>query len=228
MSLILHLHPLSSCCHKVLIAVAELGVPVEPRMLNLGDPAQAEAFRARWPLGKMPLLEDGAQVIPETSIQIEYLQQHPAAMGRCLIPTDTDAALQVRLWDRLCDLYVMTPMQACTADLLRAPAQRDPLMVAAAHATLSTAYALLEQQLTDRTWLTGEAFTLADCAAAPALFYARVYLPFAPTQTRLAAYFERLMARPSVQAVVNAARPWFRYFPAREQLESRWWTAQDG
>lgn len=221
MALTLHYHPLSSYCMKVLIAADELGVALDKKLLNLGDPAERAAFLKLWPTGKMPLLVDNGRVVPETSIITEYLQRHHAADGRALLPADADAALDVRLWDRVFDLYVMTPMQAHTNDLLRGEADRDPIAVAAARSRLLSTYELLERQLDGRTWITGESFTLADCAAAPSLFYAITYVPAAPEHTRLAAYLERLWARPSVARVIEAARPFFRYYPGRAGLSQR-------
>lgn len=221
MALTLHYHPLSSYSHKVLIALDELGVDVDKQVLNLADPAERSAHLERWPTGKMPLLVDGGRVVPETSVIVEHLQLHHAPHGRRLIPESADAALEVRLWDRLFDLYVMTPMQAHTNDLLRAEHDRDPLSVAAARRVLLTAYEFIDRQLEGHTWITGEAFTLADCAAAPSLFYAVTYVPLPPERTRIAAYFERLMARPSVARVVDQARPFFQWYPGRAGLARR-------
>lgn len=220
-ALTLHYHPLSSYCHKVLIALDELAIAHERRLLSLGDPAERAAFLALWPTGKMPLLVDQGRPIPETSIIIEHLQQHHASAGRTLIPHDPDAALQVRLWDRLFDLYVMTPMQALTSNLLRQEADRDALGVVRAQESLSSAYALIDHHLEGRTWVAGEAFSMADCAAAPALFYAVTYVPIAPPYGRLAAYFDRLMDRPSVARTVDEARPYFKFYPGREGLSRR-------
>jgi glutathione S-transferase len=220
-TLALHYHPLSSYCQKVLVALDELGIEVDKRLLNLGDPAERSAYLALWPLGKMPLLIDQGRAIPETSIIIEHLQRHHAAPGRVLIPNDSDAALHVRLWDRLFDLYVMTPMQAFTADLLRPEAERDAINVARAREALSTAYAMIDGLLEGRTWVAGDAFSLADCAAAPALFYATTYVPIAPEQGRLASYFDRLVERPSVARAIDEARPWFKYYPGRSGLSRR-------
>ncbi|QHE76893.1 glutathione S-transferase family protein [Hydrogenophaga sp. PBL-H3] len=220
-TLTLHYHPLSSYCHKVLIALDVLGVDAELRLLNLGDAAERSAYIALWPLGKMPLLVDQGRPIPETSIIIEHLQRHHAGPGRTLIPIDPDQALEVRLWDRLFDLHVMTPMQACTADLLRPEGERDALGVARAHESLLSAYALIDQHLDGRTWVAGDAFSLADCAAAPALFYAVTYVPFAPQHARLAAYFDRLMNHPPVARTVDQARPWFKFYPGRNGLARR-------
>lgn len=219
----LHYHPLSSYCHKVLIAAEVLEVALDKRLLNLGDAGERAAFVGLWPTGKMPLLVDGGRPIPETSIIIEHLQRHHAAPGRRLIPEDVDAALEVRLWDRLFDLYVMTPMQALTADLLRPPAEREPASVARARDQLLAAYAWTDRHLARRRWLAADSFSMADCAAAPALFYARTYVPLAPQHTELAAYFERLVQHPAVARTLDAARPFFRYFPGRAGLEQRFY-----
>ncbi|MFB9246131.1 glutathione S-transferase family protein [Massilia antarctica] len=221
-ALTLHYHPLSSCCHKVLIAIDALGIEVDKQLLNLGDPDERAAHLARWPTGKMPLLMDGPRALPETSIIIEYLQRHHARPGRTLIPDAPDAALEVRLWDRLFDLYVMTPMQALTADLLRPEGERDAHTVAQARERLSSAYAFIERQLEGRTWVTGAAFSMADCAAAPALFYAVAYVPPPPRHGHLAAYVERLMAHPSVALTIDQARPYFKFFPGRSGLSRRY------
>lgn len=217
----LHYHPLSSYCHKALIAIDVLEVSVELRLLNLGDAAERSAHLALWPLGKMPLLVDQGKPIAETSIIIEHLQRHHASAGRTLIPQDPAQALDVRLWDRLFDLYVMTPMQALTADVLRPQGERDAAGVARAREGLLTAYALIDHHLQGRTWVAGDTFSLADCAAAPALFYAVTYVPFEPQHARLAAYFERLMQHPPVARTIDQARPWFKFYPGRSGLAPR-------
>jgi glutathione S-transferase len=224
-ALTLYYHPLSSYCHKVLIALDELGVEVDKRLLNLGDPAERAAHLALWPTGKMPLLVDRGRPVPETSIIIEYLQRHHARPDRTLIPLDPDAALEVRLWDRLFDLYVMTPMQACTADLLRPEGDRDAVGVAQARERLSSAYAFIDRQLEGRTWVSGDAFSMADCAAAPALFYAVTYVSLPPQHVHLATYFDRLMAHPSVALTIDQARPWFKFYPGRAALSGRFYDA---
>lgn len=226
-ALTLHFHPLSSYCQKVLIAIDELSIQVDMRLLNLGDPAERAAFLALWPTGKMPLLIDRGQAIPETSVIIERLQRRHAAPGRTLIPRDADEALEVRLWDRLFDLYVMTPMQAFTADLLRPEADRDPLNVTRAREMLLSSYAMIDQHLEGRNWVAGGAFSMADCAAAPALFYAVTYVPLAPEHERLAAYFERLLERPSVARTVDQARPYFKFYPGRQGLARRFFEPEN-
>jgi glutathione S-transferase len=221
---ILHAHPLSSCCQKVLIAARVLGVALDERMLNLGDPEDRDRLNRLSPAGKMPVLVDQGRAVAETSIIIEYLQQRLAGEGARLIPADPDAALAVRFWDRFSDFYLMTPMQALTAGLLQPEGGRSAGAAEAARSLLLNSYAAMNHQLQDRTWLAGEAFSMADCAAAPALFYAVAYVPVPETDAHLLAYLERLMAHAAVAAVIDAARPWFKYFPGRAGLSARFYT----
>jgi glutathione S-transferase len=211
MTLVLHAHPLSSYCHKVLIALAELEVPYELDLLDLSDDAKRQAFYALWPIGKMPVLEDRAAglVLPESSIIIEWLDRR---FGGHLIPRDEPAALEVRLWDRIIDAHVHTPMQAFAADLLRPPGQRDPLAFTLATGRLEVAYDLLEARMAGREWMAGDGFSLADCAAAPALFYAEQRVPFGG-RGNLASYLRRLQARPSYAGVLERAEPYFHMVP---------------
>ncbi len=217
MALTLHYHPLSSFCHKVLVALHELGLPFDARLLDLGDAAQREAFVRLWPTGKMPLLVDDGQPVPESSIIIEHLATRHAPR-QALLPQDPRELLEVRLYDRLFDQYVMLPMQAAVADRLRPAEARDPLAVAGARRTLATAYRMIDERMVGREWAAGQAFSMADCAAAPSLFYASTIEPFGDHHPHLAAYFARLLARPSVARVLEEARPWFRFYPVREAL----------
>lgn len=221
MALELHLHPLSSYCWKVLIALYEAGTPFKPVTVNLGDAAERAAFLQLSPFGKIPALRDtdrGVEVF-ETSIIIEYLDRRYPGPSR-LIPEDLDQALEVRLWDRIFDFYVMNAFQPIVNDRLRPGDQRDPQSVEAAHANLRKAYAVIEQRLGGRTWAAGEAFSMADCAAAPALFYAAIAEPLDGFPVT-AAYRERLLARPSVARAVREAIPFFRMFPATEEERAR-------
>lgn len=221
-NLILHLHPLSSYCHKVLIGLYEKGIPFEPRVVNLGDTAARQAYAELWPTAKIPLLEDRAtgRVVPETSIMLEYLDRlHPGAPA--LFPADPELQLQARLWDRLFDQYVMTPMQRIVADRLRPEGQRDEASVKEARQLLDMAYGMAERQLAVHPHAAGPAFTVADCAAAPSLFYAHILQPFGPQYAALAAYFERLLQRASVQRVLEEAKPWLKYFPYAELVPAR-------
>lgn len=222
MSLILYTHPLASYCHKVLIALHENETPFTPHSVDLGDARARADFAALWPTAKIPLLEDTARkrVVPETSIMIEYLDRHYPG-PRPLLPADDDARLEARLWDRLFDCYVMTPMQNIVANRLRGAAERDPRAVNEATATLQMAYDMIDRHMATRTWAAGGAFSLADCAAAPALFYASTLVPFEATHAQLAAYFERLVTRVSVARTIDEARPYFHFYPFRDSIPAR-------
>jgi glutathione S-transferase len=220
---VLHAHPLWSCCQKVLIAAHALGVELEQRLLDFSDATQREAFLALSPMGRMPLLEDAGRVVVETSIIIEHLQQHCATGDVLLIPDDPATALQVRYWDRICDFHVRTPMQALTAEQLKPEGSRNADATAAATTTLLKVYGVLDRQLANTAWLGGGDFSLADCAAAPSLFYAVAYVPFPDGAARLTAYFERLMEQGDVAAVVDAARPWLGMFPGGDGLARRFY-----
>ena len=219
MSLVLHFHPLSSYCHKVLIGLYERGTPFEARVMDLSQPSAGSAFEALWPTARIPLLVDGGRVVPETSIQLEYLDAHYP--GPSMLPAKPEARLEARLWDRLLDQYVMTPMQKIVADRLRAEGEKDPRGVENAREMLEMAYDLIDGHMAGRTWAAGEAFSLADCAATPALFYAGIIAPWGEERGALAAYFERLVARPSVARTLAEARPFFEYFPYRELMPAR-------
>ena len=212
MSLVLHYHPLASFCWKVLIALYENGTPFEPKLVNLGDPAERDAFAALWPLAKMPVLEDGERVVAETTIIIDYLDRHHPGAVR-FVPDDPERARDARLWDRIHDCYVQTPMQKIVLDRIRPEGQRDPFGVEEARGLLATALGMVERQAGEARWTTGEAFTLADCAAAPALFYADKVMPLAGTWPNALALLERLKARPSFARVLAEAGPYFQYFP---------------
>lgn len=219
MSLVLHFHPLSSYCHKVLIGLYERGTRFEPRVVDFSQPQVRAEFEALWPTAKIPLLVDGERAVPETSIMLEYLDEK--FPGPPMLPAEAEARLEARLWDRLFDLYVMTPMQKIVADRLRGEGEKDPRGVENAREMLQMAYAMVDRHMVGRTWAAGELFSLADCAAAPALFYAGIVVPWGDQRTMLAAYFERLLARPSVARTLAEARPFFEYFPYRELMPAR-------
>jgi len=222
MSLVLYYHPLASYCHKVLIPLYENGTEFEARLVDLSDAESSAELIAAWPVGKFPVLRDTGRetVVPETSIIIEYLDQFHAGPVR-FIPEDRDAARAVRLWDRFFDLYVATPMQKIVADRLRAQDMTDDYGVIEARVSLDGAYDMLEKQLASRTWAAGEEFSMADCSAAPALFYAECVHPFTPTYPAISAYFDRLMSRASVKRVLEEARPYFQYFPFQDAIPPR-------
>jgi glutathione S-transferase len=220
--LTLYYHPLASFCHKVLIALYENGTPFEGRLVDLADQGSSEEMLGYWPVGKIPVLRDHQrqQTVPETSVIIEYLAlHHPGRVP--LLPADPDQALAVRLWDRFFDLYVSAPMQKIVVDRLRPAGTSDAVGVGEAEATLDRAYALLEARLQPGGWAAGHTFSLADCAAAPALFYGAIVRPFGDADPKLAAYHERLLARPSVARTIDEARPYFPMFPLRDRIPAR-------
>ena len=203
-------HPFSSYCQKALIAFYENDVPFTYRMLE--DPGVGDEFATLWPMKRFPILRDDGRVVLEASVIIEYLQVHHAGPVK-LIPDDPDLALEARMLDRVFDNYVMTPQGKFVYDSLRPADQRDPLGVDEARQMLETSYAWLDQRIQDRTWAVGETFTLADCAAAPSLFYADWTYPIPEAYAALKAYRQRLLERPSFARAVNEARPFRHYFP---------------
>jgi glutathione S-transferase len=214
MSLTLHYHPLASYCWKALIALYENDIAFTPNLVDLGNPAERAALVKLWGIGKFPVLRDEArnETVPESSIIVEYLDRHYRG-GTRFIPDDFDHALQTRLQDRFYDLYVHLPMQKIMIDRMRPADNRDPLGVEEARAQLRASYAMIEQRMARGGWAAGEEFGLADCAAAPSLFYGSMVVPFETTQTYLADYFERLKARPSFAQVMREAEPYFNMVP---------------
>ena len=207
----LYAHPFSSYCQKVLVALYENGTPFEQRLLAPDQPEAAAEFARLWPIKRMPILVDGDRAVKESSIIIEYLDLHHPGQVR-LVPPDAHQALDVRFLDRFFDLYVMTPMQRIVAEALRPADSPDPFGVAQARELLDRSYAWLEARLADGPWACGEAFTMADCAAAPSLFYADWVHPLRDWP-RLHAYRARLLQRPSFARAVDEARPHRHLFP---------------
>jgi glutathione S-transferase len=214
MTLKLYYHPLSSFCHKVLVALYENATPFEPVMVDFFNEESAAQFKALWPIGKIPVLRDEKRdrTVPETSIIIEYLAQHyPGSVN--LVSTDADMARQIRLRDRFYDLYVNVPMQKVVTDRLRPAGKNDAFGVEEAKDRLCLAYGMIDKDMADREWAMGKDFTMADCAAAPALFYADSQVPFRATHKHAAAYLDRLLARPSYARVIKEAEPYFKMVP---------------
>jgi glutathione S-transferase len=214
MSLTLYFHPLASYCWKVLIALYENDTAFTPKLVDLGDPSGAREFRALWPLGKFPVLRDhdSERLIGESSIIIEYLALfRPGPVE--LIPRDPKLALEARFHDRFYDLYVHDPMQTLVFDKLRPPEQRNPLAVEQARAELAQSYSLIEHTMQTHRWAAGDTFTLADCAAAPALHYANQLAPIPSALSQTQAYLARLRARPSFARTLREAGPYLHLFP---------------
>ena len=210
MALMLYSHPFSSYCQKVLIALWENDTPFTYR--HLEEPGASEERAALWPLGRFPVLVDNGRTIAESSIIIEHLDLHHAGLVR-LLPDDRETALEVRFMDRFFDNYVMTAMQKPVFEAIRPEGGRKDEALAEARQALATAYAWLESRLDGRTWAAGEEFTMADCAAAPSLFYADWVHRIGPDCPRLRSYRGRLLTRPSFARAVDEGRKYRSYFP---------------
>jgi glutathione S-transferase len=205
-------HPFASYCQKVLIALYENGTGFIYRKIGPEDPDAMSELAKLWPLKKFPVLLDEGQTYVESSVIIEHLAiRHPGAVQ--LIPKDPQGALEVRMMDRIFDNYVMTPMQRIVADFMRATSDRDPLGVKEAHSMLDSVYSWLDGAMAKRNWASGGDFSLADCAAAPSLFYSDWVHEIPDGLSHLRAYRQRLLARPSVARAVDEARPYRQFFP---------------
>lgn len=212
MALELYGHPFSSYTWKALIPLYENATPFTFRPLGPDQPDNGRALKAAWPIGKFPVLVDAGVPVVESSAIIEYLDVHHSGPVRFL-PTDAGAAIEVRMFDRIFDNHVMGVMQRAVVDAMLPLERRDPDVMAGVSAALDTIYAWLDERLAGRAWAAGADFTLADCAGAPALFYADWVHPIDPRFGTLRGYRERLLARPSVKRCVEDARPYRALFP---------------
>ncbi|UGQ48331.1 glutathione S-transferase family protein [Massilia endophytica] len=217
MQLTLYYHPLASYCHKVLIALYEHGAQFERRIVDLGDERDRAELAAIWPFVRFPVIRDHERKrdVAESATIIEYLDHYQNGAGK-LVPSGWEAALDARHWERFFDHYVQTPVQAIVQDRLtgrNGDTSRERTM-------LATAYRLIDQRMAGRQWIAGE-FSMAECSAAPALFYAATLEAIPEGMSHLSAYFERLMARPSVQRVLAEARPYFPMYPFAEAIPAR-------
>ncbi|HEY0628921.1 MAG TPA: glutathione S-transferase family protein [Sphingomicrobium sp.] len=210
MTIELFAHPFSSYCQKALIAFYENDIPFTYRMME--DEGVGETLASLWPLKRFPILRENERVVFEATILIEYLQVHHPGPVK-LIPEDPDRALEARMLDRFFDNYVMTPQGKFVFDAIRQPEDRDPYGVEEARKLLDTSYAWLDKRMEGRTWAAGEDFSLADCAAAPSLFYADWTHPIPAQFGNLISYRKRLLERPSFARAVDEARPFRHYFP---------------
>ena len=210
MSLTLYSHPFSSYCQKVLIALWENDIPFTYR--HLEDDGAGEERAALWPLGRFPVLVDNGKTIAESSIIIEHLDVHHPGSVRFL-PDDRATALEVRFMDRFFDNYIMTEMQKPVFEAIRTDGARKDEAMAAARTALDTAYAWLETRLQGLAWAAGDDFSLADCAAAPSLFYADWVHQIGSEFPTVRDYRTRLLARPSIARAVDEGRPYRHYFP---------------
>ncbi|MFB9983083.1 glutathione S-transferase family protein [Mesorhizobium kowhaii] len=214
MSLTLHFHPLASFCWKPLIALYENGIPFTPVIVDLGDTESRTPFLKISPTGKMPALRDDARdrTVLESTIVVEYLVAHyPGPVD--LVPADIDLALAVRQADRFYDFYVQEPMQKIVGDRLRPQDKTDPFGVEQARAQLRNSYAIIEEDMRTKNWAIGDAFSMADCSASPALFYANKVEPFGDKYPAVKRYHDRLVQRTAFARVIEEAQPYFKFFP---------------
>ncbi len=217
-SLRLYYHPLSSFCHKVLIALYENNIDFERRIIDLGDEADRAELQVIWPFCKFPVIHDHARErdVAESTAIIEYLN-HYFASERSLIPADWEAAFEVRFWDRVFDNYVQRPMQQIVSDRIFSTHGN----LTNERATLETAYGVIDRHMASKIWVSDQDFSIADCAAAPALFYASTLQPFPHKFQNLIAYFDRLTKRPSFARVLEEAKPYFSMYPFADAIPQR-------
>jgi glutathione S-transferase len=208
-------HPFAAFYWKTLIALYERQVPFEFLMVDAEHPANAEAIARLSPTGQFPVLVDGDRVVIESAAIIEYLDLHHGDAPP-MVPSDRRAAIEARQMDSIFDDYLMGPLARMVFDALRPEEKRDPQTVVEAKATLDKTYAWLNRWMERREWAANDSFSIADCAAAPALFYAHWGHPIPKSHEALHTYRARLMARASIARVVDEARPWRPNFPLKE------------
>jgi glutathione S-transferase len=212
MALQLYAHPFSSYCQKALIALYENAIPFDYKQLDHSNAQIMAELESLWPFKKFPVLKDNDTVVREASIIVEYLQlNYPGPVQ--LLPSDPKSALEVRFMDRFFDNYLATPQQKIVFDAIYGADDRDPHGVAQARCVLDTAYAWLDEKMQGREWAAGSGFTLADCGAAPFLFYADWTHRIDAKFSNVIAYRKRLLARPSFARAVDEARPFRKFFP---------------
>ncbi|MFL6606046.1 MAG: glutathione S-transferase family protein [Steroidobacteraceae bacterium] len=214
MALTVYLHPLSSFCHKVLIALYENAIAFEPHVVDLGSPVARDEFKKIWPFARFPVLRDTARdrTIPESTMIIEYLARHYQGPSK-LIPDDPELAWQARAGDRFYDLLVHLPMQKIVGDKLRPADRHDPVGVEDAWGQIRTALRIADSEMATKRWVIGDHFSMADCAAGPPLFFTNRMLPLADEFPHVSAYLDRLMKRPSYARVLAEAQPYLAMFP---------------
>jgi glutathione S-transferase len=214
MPLTLYMHPLSSFCHKVLIALYENAIAFSPHVVNLGDRQARDEFEKVWPLAKFPVLRDAARgrTVPESTTIIEYLAQHYPGPVK-LIPDDPEVAAQARAADRFYDLHLHEPMQKVVGDKLRPADRHDPFGVHRAREGMRTALALADGEMATKRWAVGDHFSMADCAAGPPLFFTNRMMPLADEFPHVSAYLDRLTKRPSYARALAEAQPYMAMFP---------------
>jgi glutathione S-transferase len=214
MTLKLYYHPLASFCWKALISLYENGTPIEPVLVDLGNPDSRAAFAKVWPIAKFPVIRDEhrGQTVAEATVVIEYLDAFYPGPTR-FVPADAEQAWQVRMWDRVFDHHVNEQVGKIITDRIRPAGAGDAHGVEYARAQIREAYSVIDRELEGKRWAAGDAFSLADCAGAAALSYAVTLIPFAPEHRNLPGYLDRLVARPSFARVLKEAEPYFKFYP---------------
>ncbi|WP_271893558.1 glutathione S-transferase family protein [Candidatus Phyllobacterium onerii] len=214
MSLRLYYHPLSSFCMKVLTALYEKDLPFKKEVVDFMDPVASASFTEIWPIRQFPVLRDEARgkTIPESSLIIEYLDQHYPGKTQ-MLPADIELAFRARQLDRFFDLHVQVPMQKIVTDNFRPEGQNDAFGVNECKKKLAVAYGILEKELANTVWATGDHYTMADCAASPALFYANLTVPLGAEHPNVSRYLDKLTNRPSFARAVEEAQPYFHMRP---------------
>ena len=205
----LYYHPLSTYSQKVLIALYEKGIDFTPEIVNLMDPEAHSRYRETYPMGKVPCLQlDDGHIIPESSIIIEYLE---SLAEPTLLRGDVDERRRIRFKDRMYDLYLTEAVATLLFQGLKPESEQDPERIEKARSNIATMYGFMENEFTNQAFSNGEEFLMSDCAAAPALFYAQQVAPFSEHKN-ICAYWERLIARPSIQRTQEAATPYLEAF----------------
>lgn len=211
MALTLYFHPLSSFCMKALIALYENDTPFEKRVVHLEKPEERAELEKLWPFAKFPVLKDEDVVVAESSTVIEYLAEHHPGKSE-LVPKSAARAREARFLERVYDLYVNIPVGKYATDRFRPEGKHDPHGVAEALSLVETAYGFIDKDVAKKTWAIGDDFTIGDCAAAPALFFANQLIPLKNKHKNVEAYLDRLRERPSVARVIEEAAPYLELF----------------
>jgi len=199
----LYYHPISTYSQKVLIALYEKGLDFEPEIVQLMGPEGRANYRDVYPMGKIPCLIDGEQMVPESSIIIEYIDDMAEPK---LIKGNAAEMRKIRFKDRMFDLYLNNNVATLLFQSLKSAADQDPDLIDKARFQINTMYSFMEHEFGEQDYANGNEFLMADCAAAPALNYAQQVAPF-DDHKNICAYWERLTSRPSIQRIQEEAAP---------------------
>lgn len=199
----LYYHPISTYSQKVLIALYEKGLEFEAETVQLMDPEDRASYLEVYPMGKIPCLIDDGNMIPESSIIIEYIDDMADPK---LIKGDAAQTRKIRFKDRMFDLYLNNNVATLLFQSLKTQADQDQELIEKARFQINTMYMFMEHEFGNQDYANGNEFLMGDCAAAPALNYAQKTAPF-DEHKNICAYWDRLTARPSVQRMQQEAAP---------------------